>query len=132
MRREDTLTPDSTISAAIYNFFFFFLFVGAFGSEQFLIKMMVIDALISQGTLVELMEQVGSLFQLVDASRKQKSIPVVVRKELTKCMHAVLRHITMDMISFSILPRHHQVTWPGRWKCEKEGTYEGIFVHRIS
>jgi hypothetical protein len=35
----------------------------------------------------------------VDASRKQKSIPVVVRKELTKCMHAVLRHITMDMIS---------------------------------
>jgi hypothetical protein len=34
--------------------------------------------------------------------------------------------------SFSILPRHHQVTWPGRWKCEKEGTYDGIFVHRIS
>jgi hypothetical protein len=60
--------------------------------------MMVMDALISQGTLVELMEQVVSLFQLVDVSRRQKNIPVVVRKELTKSMHAVLRHITMDMI----------------------------------
>jgi hypothetical protein len=48
--------------------------VGGFGSEQFLIKMMVMDALISQGTLVELMEQVVSLFQLVDASRTQKRI----------------------------------------------------------
>lgn len=56
------------------------------------------DALISQRALEELMEQVVSLLQLVDASRKQKSIPVVVRKELKECMHAVLRHITMHMI----------------------------------
>jgi U3 small nucleolar RNA-associated protein 10 len=72
--------------------------VGAYGSEQFLVKMMVMDSLISQRTLEELMEQVVSLLQLVDASRKQKSIPVVVRKELKECMHAVLRHITMHMI----------------------------------
>lgn len=98
MTREDTVTSDSTISAAIYSFFFFFLFVGAYGSEQSLIKMMVMDALISQRALEELMEQVVSLLQLVDASRKQKSIPVVVRKELKECMHAVLRHITMHMI----------------------------------
>lgn len=51
-----------------------------------------------QRALEELMEQVVSLLQLVDASRKQKSIPVVVRKELKECMHAVLRHITMHMI----------------------------------
>ncbi|XP_048446393.1 LOW QUALITY PROTEIN: uncharacterized protein At3g06530-like [Pyrus x bretschneideri] len=51
-----------------------------------------------QATLEELMEQVVSIQQLVDATRKKKSINVSVRKELKECMHTVLRMITVVMI----------------------------------
>ncbi|KAF5456237.1 hypothetical protein F2P56_025738 [Juglans regia] len=50
-----------------------------------------------QRTLGELMEQVVSLSQLVDASRKEIYI-VVIRKELKECLRAVLKCITMHMI----------------------------------
>nr|XP_011470044.1 PREDICTED: uncharacterized protein At3g06530 isoform X2 [Fragaria vesca subsp. vesca] len=46
-----------------------------------------------QATLGELMEQVVSLQQLVDARRKDKSISVV-RKDLKECMHSVVWTIT--------------------------------------
>ncbi|KAM5557014.1 uncharacterized protein ABKV19_024415 [Rosa sericea] len=46
-----------------------------------------------QATLGELMEQVVSLQQLVDARRKDKNINVI-RKDLKECMHAVMRAIT--------------------------------------
>lgn len=55
-------------------------------------------ALILQSLLEDLMEQIGILLQLVDARRKQMSIPVVLREELRDCMHAVLRTITSFMI----------------------------------
>ncbi|KAB1204141.1 hypothetical protein CJ030_MR8G004038 [Morella rubra] len=51
-----------------------------------------------QRTLEELLEQVVSLTQLVDASRKQINVHVVIRKELKNCVHAVLRPITLHMI----------------------------------
>ncbi|CAN6705484.1 unnamed protein product [Malus baccata var. baccata] len=51
-----------------------------------------------QATLEELMEQVVSIQQLVDATRKKRSIHVSVRKELKECMHAVLRTITVVMM----------------------------------
>ncbi|XP_050386752.1 uncharacterized protein At3g06530 isoform X2 [Argentina anserina] len=46
-----------------------------------------------QATLGELMEQVVSLQELVDARKKEKNIHVI-RKDLKECMHAVLRTIT--------------------------------------
>lgn len=71
--------------------------MGTYGSKQFKITTMMMDALISQRTLGELMEQVVSLSQLVDASRKEIYI-VVIRKELKECLRAVLKCITMHMI----------------------------------
>jgi U3 small nucleolar RNA-associated protein 10 len=59
---------------------------------------MIIDALILQRKLEELMEQVVPLLQLVDASRKQISIPVAIRKELKECTRVVSRTITLHMI----------------------------------
>ncbi|XP_068328989.1 uncharacterized protein At3g06530-like [Pyrus communis] len=56
------------------------------------------DAEKIQATLEELMEQVVSIQQLVDATRKKRSIHVSVRKELKECMHAVLRTITVVMM----------------------------------
>ena len=44
------------------------------------------------------MEQVGFLFQLVDARRKQMTVPAVIRKELKDCIRAVLRIITSLML----------------------------------
>lgn len=51
-----------------------------------------------QRKLEELMEQVVPLLQLVDASRKQISIPVAIRKELKECTRVVSRTITLHMI----------------------------------
>ncbi|ONI24972.1 hypothetical protein PRUPE_2G273000 [Prunus persica] len=51
-----------------------------------------------QATLEELMEQVVSLQQSVDARRKKKGIHVSIRKELKECMHDVLRTITIAMM----------------------------------
>lgn len=71
--------------------------MGIYGSKQFKITTMMMDALILQRTLGELMEQVVLLSQLVDASRKEIYI-VVIRKELKECLRAVLKCITMHMI----------------------------------
>lgn len=51
-----------------------------------------------QNTLEDLMAQVVFVLQLVDAKGKKTSIPVVFRKELKDCMHAVLRTITKFII----------------------------------
>ncbi|PON51074.1 U3 small nucleolar RNA-associated protein [Parasponia andersonii] len=51
-----------------------------------------------QVLLEDLMEQVGFLFQLVDARRKQMTVPAVIRKELKDCIRAVLRIITSLML----------------------------------
>ncbi|GLT39857.1 hypothetical protein SLA2020_140240 [Shorea laevis] len=50
-----------------------------------------------QEKLEELMKHVLSLFQVVDARRKQINIPVIMRKELRARMDSILRNITMVM-----------------------------------
>ncbi|XWS60132.1 hypothetical protein CRYUN_Cryun07bG0008200 [Craigia yunnanensis] len=51
-----------------------------------------------QRKLGELMEQVVSLLQLVDARRKQIGIPVAIGKEFKACVDAILKIITMSMM----------------------------------
>ncbi|XP_021285623.1 uncharacterized protein At3g06530 isoform X2 [Herrania umbratica] len=51
-----------------------------------------------QRKLGELMEQVVSLLQVVDARRKQIGIPVATWKDFKVCVDAILKTITMTMI----------------------------------
>lgn len=54
--------------------------------------------LVLQNTLEDLMKQVVSILELVDAKRKHSNIPVFLRKELKDCMHAILRTISVVII----------------------------------
>ncbi|XVF08520.1 hypothetical protein REPUB_Repub07fG0010000 [Reevesia pubescens] len=51
-----------------------------------------------QRKLGELMEQVVSLLQVVDARRKQIGIPVAIWKEFKACVQAILKIITMSIM----------------------------------
>lgn len=51
-----------------------------------------------QVLLEDLMEQVGFLFQLVDTTRKQITVPAVIRKELKDGIRAALRIVTSLML----------------------------------
>ncbi|XP_015973198.1 uncharacterized protein At3g06530 [Arachis duranensis] len=59
------------------------------------------NTVVIQRALSELLEHVVFLVQLVDASKKQLNLPVVMRKELKESMRAVLRNITMAMMPSS-------------------------------
>ncbi|MED6160063.1 hypothetical protein PIB30_047925 [Stylosanthes scabra] len=59
------------------------------------------NTVVIQRALSELLEQVVLLVQIVDASKKQVNLPVVMRKELKESMRAVLKNITMAMMPSS-------------------------------
>ncbi|KAK7276819.1 hypothetical protein RIF29_17965 [Crotalaria pallida] len=70
-----------------------------FQDPEFLLKLESgEDTDVIQRALGKLMGQIVFLLQLVDARKKQLSLPIIVRKELKETMRAIVRNITMVMI----------------------------------